>query len=62
MISFLKTLDGRAWRAIVAEWEPPMITVDGHSVLNLKLTRLMLKNKPLWEILEPLMLSLMVLT
>ncbi|KAA0052277.1 gag-pol polyprotein [Cucumis melo var. makuwa] len=28
MISFLKTLDGRAWRAVVAGWEPPMITVD----------------------------------
>ncbi|KAA0025476.1 gag-pol polyprotein [Cucumis melo var. makuwa] len=31
MILFLKTLDGRAWRAVVAGWKPPMITIDGHS-------------------------------
>ncbi|TYK07986.1 gag-pol polyprotein [Cucumis melo var. makuwa] len=29
MILFIKTLDGRAWRALVAGWDPPMITVDG---------------------------------
>ncbi|TYJ98278.1 gag-pol polyprotein [Cucumis melo var. makuwa] len=32
MISFLKTIDGRAWRAVVARWEPPMFTVDGNFV------------------------------
>ncbi|KAA0055460.1 gag-pol polyprotein [Cucumis melo var. makuwa] len=31
MTSFL-ILDGRAWRAVVVGWEPPMITIDGHSV------------------------------
>ncbi|KAA0037315.1 gag-pol polyprotein [Cucumis melo var. makuwa] len=39
MISFLKTLDGRAWRAVVAGWELPMIIL----FLNLKLTGLMLR-------------------
>ncbi|KAA0032065.1 gag-pol polyprotein [Cucumis melo var. makuwa] len=32
MIFFIKTLDGRAWRALVAGYEPLMITVDGVSV------------------------------
>ncbi|TYK28731.1 gag-pol polyprotein [Cucumis melo var. makuwa] len=32
MISFLKTLDGTAWRAVVARGEPSMIIVDGQSV------------------------------
>ncbi|KAA0032410.1 gag-proteinase polyprotein [Cucumis melo var. makuwa] len=32
MIFFIKTLDGRAWRALVAGYEPPMIIVDGVSV------------------------------
>ncbi|TYK14780.1 gag-proteinase polyprotein [Cucumis melo var. makuwa] len=32
MIFFIKTLDGRAWRALVAGYEPPMITVDGVSI------------------------------
>ncbi|KAA0045319.1 gag-pol polyprotein [Cucumis melo var. makuwa] len=32
MIFFIKTLDRRAWRALVASYEPPMITVDGVSV------------------------------
>ncbi|TYK22111.1 gag-pol polyprotein [Cucumis melo var. makuwa] len=32
MISFLKTLDGRTCRVVVAGWDPPMITIDGHCV------------------------------
>ncbi|KAA0037456.1 gag-pol polyprotein [Cucumis melo var. makuwa] len=32
MISFIKTLDGRAWRALVAGYKPLMITVDGVAV------------------------------
>ncbi|TYK07991.1 gag-pol polyprotein [Cucumis melo var. makuwa] len=32
MILFIKTLDGKAWRTLVAGYEPPMITVDGVSV------------------------------
>ena len=31
MIFFIKTLNGRAWRALVAGYEPLMITVDGVS-------------------------------
>ncbi|TYK25838.1 gag-pol polyprotein [Cucumis melo var. makuwa] len=32
MISFLKTLDGRSWRAIVPGWEPLIVTIDGHPI------------------------------
>ncbi|KAA0038371.1 gag-pol polyprotein [Cucumis melo var. makuwa] len=32
MIFFIKTLDGRAWRSLVAGNKPPMITGDGVSV------------------------------
>ncbi|TYK02457.1 gag-proteinase polyprotein [Cucumis melo var. makuwa] len=32
MIFFIKTLDGKAWRALVAGYDPPMITVNGVSV------------------------------
>ncbi|KAA0041665.1 gag-pol polyprotein [Cucumis melo var. makuwa] len=32
MIFFIKTLDGKAWRALVASYDPPMITVNGVSV------------------------------
>ncbi|KAA0048309.1 gag-pol polyprotein [Cucumis melo var. makuwa] len=32
MIFFIKTLDGRVWRALVAGYDPPMSTVDGVSV------------------------------
>ncbi|TYJ97967.1 gag-pol polyprotein [Cucumis melo var. makuwa] len=32
IISFIKTLDGRLWRVLVAGYKPPMITVDGVSV------------------------------
>ncbi|KAA0067345.1 putative mitochondrial protein [Cucumis melo var. makuwa] len=32
MIFFIKTLDGKAWRALVACYDPPMIIVDGVSV------------------------------
>ncbi|TYK19191.1 gag-pol polyprotein [Cucumis melo var. makuwa] len=32
MIFFIKTLDGKAWRALVAGYNPPMITVNGVSV------------------------------
>ena len=32
MTSFLKSLDGRAQRAVIARWEPSMITVDGKSI------------------------------
>ena len=32
MILFLNTLNGRAWRAVVAGWKPLMIIIDGHSV------------------------------
>ncbi|KAA0058237.1 gag-pol polyprotein [Cucumis melo var. makuwa] len=45
MIFFIKTLDGKAWRAFVAGNEPPMITVDDLSVQNLRLIGPMLKNK-----------------
>ncbi|KAA0045422.1 gag-pol polyprotein [Cucumis melo var. makuwa] len=34
MIFFIKTLDGRAWRALVTGYEPPMITMDGVSILK----------------------------
>ncbi|TYJ99744.1 gag-pol polyprotein [Cucumis melo var. makuwa] len=29
MIFFIKTLDGKEWRALVGGYEPPMITVNG---------------------------------
>ncbi|KAA0032462.1 gag-proteinase polyprotein [Cucumis melo var. makuwa] len=32
MIFFIKTLDGKAWRALVGGYEPPMVTVNGVSV------------------------------
>ena len=32
MIFFIKTLDGKAWRALVAGYDPLMITVNGLSV------------------------------
>ncbi|KAA0066663.1 gag-pol polyprotein [Cucumis melo var. makuwa] len=32
MIFFIKTLDGKAWRALVAGYDPPIITVNGVSV------------------------------
>ncbi|TYK23179.1 gag-pol polyprotein [Cucumis melo var. makuwa] len=32
MIFFIKTLDGKAWRALVSGYKPPMVTVDGASV------------------------------
>ncbi|KAA0038200.1 gag-pol polyprotein [Cucumis melo var. makuwa] len=32
MIFFIKTLDGRVWRALVAGYEPPMVTLDEVSV------------------------------
>ncbi|TYK13742.1 gag-pol polyprotein [Cucumis melo var. makuwa] len=32
MIFFIKTLDGKAWRALMAGYDPPMITVNGVSV------------------------------
>ncbi|TYK19154.1 gag-pol polyprotein [Cucumis melo var. makuwa] len=32
MIFFIKTLDGKAWRALVVGYDPPMITVNGVSV------------------------------
>ncbi|KAA0033522.1 gag-pol polyprotein [Cucumis melo var. makuwa] len=32
MIFFIETLDGRAWRALVAGYDPPMITMNGVSV------------------------------
>ncbi|TYJ98252.1 uncharacterized protein E5676_scaffold2294G00010 [Cucumis melo var. makuwa] len=32
MIFFIKTLNGKAWRALVAGYDPPMITVNGVSV------------------------------
>ncbi|TYJ96033.1 gag-pol polyprotein [Cucumis melo var. makuwa] len=34
MIFFIKTLDGKAWRALVGGYEPPMVTVNGVSVLK----------------------------
>ncbi|KAL0560238.1 hypothetical protein IC582_000638 [Cucumis melo] len=33
-IFFIKTLNGRVWRALVAGYEPPTITVDGVSILK----------------------------
>ncbi|KAA0033930.1 gag-pol polyprotein [Cucumis melo var. makuwa] len=35
-ITTVISFDGRAWRALVAGYEPPRITVDGVSVSNLK--------------------------
>ncbi|KAA0033169.1 gag-pol polyprotein [Cucumis melo var. makuwa] len=32
MIFFIKTLDGKAWRALVTSYDSPMITVNGVSV------------------------------
>ncbi|TYK25755.1 gag-pol polyprotein [Cucumis melo var. makuwa] len=32
MIFFIKTLDEKAWRVLVAGYEPPMVIVDGVSV------------------------------
>ncbi|TYK17067.1 Retrovirus-related Pol polyprotein from transposon TNT 1-94 [Cucumis melo var. makuwa] len=32
MIFFIKTLDGKAWRALVGGYEPPMVTMNGVSV------------------------------
>ncbi|TYK06526.1 gag-pol polyprotein [Cucumis melo var. makuwa] len=32
MIFFIKTLDGKAWRALVAGYDPPIIIVNGVSV------------------------------
>ncbi|KAA0032736.1 gag-pol polyprotein [Cucumis melo var. makuwa] len=32
MIFFIKTLHGKAWRALVASYDPPMITVNGVAV------------------------------
>ncbi|KAA0036824.1 uncharacterized protein E5676_scaffold110G001920 [Cucumis melo var. makuwa] len=32
MIFFIKTLDGKAWRALMAGYDPPMTTVNGVSV------------------------------
>ncbi|KAA0036869.1 gag-pol polyprotein [Cucumis melo var. makuwa] len=32
MIFFIKTLNGKAWRALVAGYDPPMITVNGVSI------------------------------
>ncbi|KAA0025487.1 gag-pol polyprotein [Cucumis melo var. makuwa] len=32
MIFFIKTLDGKAWRALVSGYNPPMITVNGVSI------------------------------
>ncbi|KAA0058252.1 envelope-like protein [Cucumis melo var. makuwa] len=37
MIFFIKTLDGRAWRALMAGYDPPMSTVDGVSVPKLEI-------------------------
>ncbi|KAA0056213.1 putative mitochondrial protein [Cucumis melo var. makuwa] len=36
MIFFIKTLDGKAWRALVAGYDPPMITANGVSVPKLE--------------------------
>ncbi|KAA0067186.1 gag-pol polyprotein [Cucumis melo var. makuwa] len=36
MIFFIKTLDGKAWTALVAGYESPMVTVDGVSVAKPK--------------------------
>ncbi|KAA0046523.1 gag-pol polyprotein [Cucumis melo var. makuwa] len=46
MIFFIKTLDGRAWRALVVGYEPPMTTVDGVSVSKPDTA------KEAWRILE----------
>ena len=32
LVFFIKTLDGKAWRALVYGYEPPMVIVDGVSV------------------------------
>ena len=37
MISFLKSLDGRAWRSVVVGWETLMVRVDGQFVLKLEI-------------------------
>ncbi|KAA0040864.1 gag-pol polyprotein [Cucumis melo var. makuwa] len=38
MIFFIKTLDGKAWRALVVVYEPPMVTVNEVSMSKPKLT------------------------
>ncbi|KAA0045252.1 gag-proteinase polyprotein [Cucumis melo var. makuwa] len=39
MIFFIKTLDGKAWRALVAGYDPSMIIVNGVSVLKPEVDR-----------------------
>ncbi|KAA0047660.1 gag-pol polyprotein [Cucumis melo var. makuwa] len=36
MIFFIKTFDGKAWRVIVADYEPPMVIVNGVLVPKLE--------------------------
>ncbi|KAA0040872.1 gag-pol polyprotein [Cucumis melo var. makuwa] len=50
MIFFIKTLDERAWRALVAGYKPLMITVDDLNVL--KLINSYSTAKEAWRILE----------
>ncbi|KAA0036889.1 gag-pol polyprotein [Cucumis melo var. makuwa] len=47
MIFFIKTLDERAWRALMAGYEPPMITVDGESISDYNERVLELANEAL---------------
>ncbi|KAA0035264.1 gag-pol polyprotein [Cucumis melo var. makuwa] len=57
MIFFIKTLDRRAWRVLVAGYEPPMMTVDGVSIPKSKVDWIDDKeqasfSKEAWKILE----------
>ncbi|KAA0035023.1 gag-pol polyprotein [Cucumis melo var. makuwa] len=52
MIFFIKTLDGKSWRALVAGYDPPMITVNGVSVPKPKLINSCSTVKEAWKTLE----------
>ena len=40
MTLFFKSLDGRAWRALIAGWEPSTIIVDGKSIPKPKIRKI----------------------
>ncbi|KAA0063454.1 gag-pol polyprotein [Cucumis melo var. makuwa] len=52
MIFFIKTLDGKVWRALVVGYEPPMVTLDGVSVLKPELINSCSTAKEAWRILK----------
>ncbi|KAA0064106.1 putative mitochondrial protein [Cucumis melo var. makuwa] len=52
MIFFIKTLDGKAWRALVASYDPPMITFNGVDLNVFKLINSCSTTKEAWKTLE----------